>query len=138
MIVRWVGAFRSRLSEGLESSLKFEITQRERKVVAAERLKNGRSEIRARVGLLVKNRSIVRKFSGDVYSEYRSNGKLRKNRKEGMAMSSHTEVWCKSDFCGIVVKRGVSELSMEIVQKVGREFNLPILRLTKDGRLVPM
>ena len=133
MIVRWLGAFGR--SKDLESSLEWELTQTEKTAVSAERLIKGKSFIsHASVGLLVKNRAILRKFYSDMYSKYRKNGKLCATRRQNEAQSRHTECYVRADYVAIVIKKQVSDDIVEICKKTG----LDVLRLTRDGRLVNM
>jgi hypothetical protein len=138
MIIRWLGAFRKSNSNGLLDSLVWETSQNDRTALAAERLVKGKSRIHgSKIGLLVKNRSLLRKFSGDVWSEYDPDtGKLIKTRHEHSAYSSHTECFVRPDYCGIVVKRGARERATETARAFAQSHGLPLLRLTRDGRLV--
>ena len=131
MIVRWLGAFRRKGT--LEEALNWELTQAP-SAVAAERLINGKSEIRhARIGLLVKNSAVLRKFRSDIWSEYR-NGKLVATRREGYAHSRHTECWVQPVYIAVVIKGKVSDQALQACRNTG----LPLLRLTRDGRLVAL
>lgn len=137
MIIRWLGAFCHRGS--LLDSLRWELTQTSRQVVAAEKLKKGRSLIsHARVGLLVKNSALVRKYNSDVYSRYNKVGKLKKCRNEGEAFSSHTECWVKPYFVGIVVKNLNKILNKALcdIVKCHEEFRIDVYQLTRDGKLI--
>lgn len=138
MIIRWLGAFRKGNSNGLLDSLKWEISQADRSAVAAEQLVRGKSQIHhAKIGLLVKNRALLRKFSGDVWSEYDPiTNKLIKTRHEHSAYSDHTECFVRPDYCGIVVKRGARMGAIETARAFAKSHGLPLLRLTRDGRLV--
>lgn len=133
MVIRWLGAFRKQGS--LEDSLKWELTQAP-SAVAAERLINGKSAIHhAKIGLLVKNAAILRKFRSDVWSEYRNgSGKLVKTRREGFANSKHTECWVQPVYLAIVIKGKVSDQALQACRNTG----LPMLRLTRDGRLIAL
>ncbi len=130
MIIRWLGAFRKRGS--LEEALKWELTQAP-SAVAAERLIKGKSAIyHAKIGLLVKNSALLRKYRSDVWSEYNENGKLVRTRREDGAHSCHTECWVQPHYLAIVIKGKVSDQALQACRNTG----LPILRLTRDGRLV--
>ena len=131
MVIRWLGAFRKNGS--LEEALKWELNQTAVSALTAERLPKGRSAIHhARVGLLVKNSAVLRRFRSDVWSAYRENGKLYATRKQGVAYSQHTECWVKPKYLAIVVKGKVSHEALQACIATG----LDVLRLTRDGRLV--
>ena len=132
MVIRWLGAFRRKGT--LKEALAWELTQAP-SAVAAERLIRGKSAIHhAKIGLLVKNSAILRKYRSDVWSEYRENGKLVATRREGYAHSRHTECWVQPIYLAVVVKGKVSDQALQACRNTG----LPILRLTRDGRLVAM
>ena len=135
MIIRWLGAFRHKGS--LSDSLKWELEQAETSALAAEKLYRGRSEIRkARVGLLVKNAAVLRRYYSDVWSKYNDKGKLVKTRHEGKAYSQHAECWVSPSYVGIVVKGTISPRAMRACVKASKQYGLDMLRLTRDGRLI--
>lgn len=130
MVIRWLGAFRKKGS--ITESLSWELSQSSVSALAAERLSKGKSAIRhAKVGLLVKNSAVLRKYRSDVWSEYRGN-KLIKTRKEGCAYSDHTECWVRPDYIAVVVKGRISDTALQACHETG----LDVLRLTRDGSLV--
>ena len=133
MIIRWLGAFGK--SNSFSESLEWELSQKEKSAVAAEKLAKGKSFIsHARVGLLFKNRAILRRYSSDVYSKYTDKGTLVTTRKEGVATSDHTECFVRPDYCAIVVKGAVSKQ----VLRACFESKMDVLRLTRDRRLVAL
>ncbi|MCW7076391.1 MAG: hypothetical protein OCU18_03755 [Candidatus Syntrophoarchaeum sp.] len=137
MVIRWLGAFNTnRKNRGLYSALCFEIEQSRRKHVAAERLRRGRSMIRhAKVGLLVRNSAIVKKFRSDVFSEYNRNGTLRKTRAQDVAWSGHTEVFCRPEYLGVVLKSTkISQTALRAVQKFAEKYNAPVFFLNPGTR----
>lgn len=135
MVVRWMGAFGKK--GRLESSLGWELTQASVRALSAERLVGGRSKIRhARVGLLVKNRAILRRYRGDVWSIRRSNGVLIKTRDQDNVFGGHTECFVRPDYAGIVIKGTISAQALRACTEAAAEHNLPLLKLTRDGRLV--
>jgi len=137
MIIRWLGAFRkNRESRGLYSALCFEIKQIQRKHIAAEKLQHGRSFIQhAKVGLLVKNSAVVKKYSGDVWSEYNSNGTLRKTRRPDIAISNHTEVFCRPEYLGVVLKSTkISQTALQAVSRFAAEYSCPVFYLNPGTR----
>ncbi len=136
MIVRWMGAFNKKASLG--KALVWELTQTEKKALAAENLKKCGSSINhALVGLLVPQSAVLRKFRSDVWSEYR-NGTLVKTRREGDAKSQHAECWVKPHFVGIVLKspHRISPHVLKTCEVIARKYGLPIYVLTRDGRLI--
>ena len=137
MVIRWVGAFRKCNSCGLSESLYWELAQTEKKALSAERLAKGKSAIHAKVGLLVKNNAVIRKFRSDVWSEYRENGVLAKTRKEGEAFSSHTECFVRPDYAGVIIKGKVTEKTEAACRQISERFGIALLKLTRDGRVVP-
>lgn len=138
MIIRWLGAFgkNGSVSESIDYEMKPAVDLR-----CAEIVKKGaRSRINRGIGLLVKNRAVVRSFSSDVYS-VRDGKRLRQTRSEGDAYSAHTEAWVRLEFIGIVVK-SKSQLNHPIPQKIllavaqaADKHNLPVFRLRKNGTL---
>jgi len=137
MIIRWLGAFRHKGS--LSDSLKWELEQTDTSAVAAEKLVRGRSEIKkARVGLLVKNSAVLRRYYSDVWSKYNDKGKLVKTRREGKAYSRHAECWVSPSYIGIVVKGTISPRVLRECVKASKKYGLDMLRLTRDGRLIAM
>lgn len=110
-------------------------------VVCAERLVKGRSYIaHARVGLLVRNNAVVRKFSGDVWSYVdQASGRRKQSRRPEDALSQHTEVWVQPDYIGVVVKRGLKHISAEaasVVASFALRHNKRVFVLTRDGKLI--
>jgi len=72
MYIRWLGAFRK--SGNLHESLLWEMEHCHREV-AAEWLQSGHSLIsHARVGLLLSNRAMIRRYRTDVWSEPTESG----------------------------------------------------------------
>jgi len=139
MIVRWLGAFDYRAS--LRESITWELTQKVRPVVAAERLRRGKSYIHhAKVGLLVANKAVVRRFTSDVWSVYRR-GKLIPTRKQAPPQLArqndwHAECFVRPLFIALVVKGKISNSAWDAVKWAARHHRLDILRLTRDRRLV--
>lgn len=135
MVIRWMGAFGKKGS--LESSLGWELAQASVRALSAEKLVGGRSKIKhARVGLLVKNRAILRKYRGDVWSIRRSNGVLVKTRNQDHVFGGHTECFVRPDYTGIVIKGTISAQALQACVRAAEKHNLPLLKLTRDGRLV--
>jgi len=135
MIVRWLGAFRKQGS--LYDALVWEVTQTTRKHVAAERLQHGKSYIfHARVGLLVKNAAVVRRYRSDVWSEYTRTGALKKTRKEGNNWYAHTEVWARPVFLGVVLKdvRNISQSALQAVKRFTDKFEYDVFVLNPATR----
>ena len=131
MVIRWLGAFRKNGS--LVESLAWELNQTTVEALAAEKLHKGRSAIHhARIGLLVANRAVLRRYHSDVWSEYKDNGKLVPTRKQGKAYSYHSECFVRPDYKAIVIKGKITEQALQACRDTG----MTILRLTRDGRLV--
>ena len=133
MIVRWIGAYRNwknSLSEAIDHELCVPI----HRVRCAERLCRGRSNIRAKVGLLVKNSAIIKRFRGDVWSEPIGNGKLKATRKQTF-YPWHTECWVKPVYIGIVIKRHVKTQVWQTCVDACIRHNMPLFKLTKNGVL---
>jgi len=134
VVIRWLGAFRKKAD--LQASLTWELTQTELSAVAAEKLVKGCSAIyHARIGLLVANRAILRRYSSDVWSTYR-NGKLVPTRKEGKAWSEHTECFVRPIYKAIVVKGKITDQALQACLTISIAYKIPFLRLTRDGKLV--
>lgn len=138
MLVRWLGAFGKK--SGIVESIDFEMTPAS-DLRCAEIIKKGQqSEINRGVGLLVKNKALVRKFKSDVYSA-RVGKRLRQTRSEGDAWSKHAEAWVRPDYVGIVIKsksglnRAIRQKIMLAVYNAAIKHNLPVFRLRKNGTL---
>jgi len=134
MIIRWLGAYRK--NRELYSALCFEIEQSQRKHVAAERLQHGQSFIKhAKIGLLVKNSAVVRKYKNDVFSEYCKNGTLKKTRRPDQAGTEHTEVFCRPEYLGVVLKSTkISQSALRAVERFCTEYSCPLFFLNKSTR----
>ena len=137
MIIRWLGAYR-RGGESLAESFQWEFRQTGRKILAAERLQNRRSRMHngATVGLLVPNRAVVRRFSGDVWSEQR-NGHLRATRSQEGGSHSPWEAWVRPEYIGIIIRKPISGQGAVAIRDIAEKTGLPVLRLTRDGQLIP-
>lgn len=137
MLIRWLGAFGK--SEGLESSLQYELAPAS-DLRCAEIIRKGNpSEIRAAVGLLVPNKALVRRYRSDVYA-VRDGKRLRQTRPEGAAYSKHAEAWVRPDYIGIVIKSReqsgtLSPATWEIIRATATDHDLPVYRLTRAGEL---
>ena len=131
MVIRWLKAYgRRRVS--LSEALKYELSL-EHSIMCAEKLVGGKSTIGSKVGLLVKNTAVVRRYKGDVYSSVNHNGRRVRGRRP---KNTHTEVWVRPEYIGIVCKRNTKKHHLETVKKAGRKYGLPVFLLTRDGRLV--
>lgn len=135
LFVRWLGAFRAH-GGNLNDSLVYEMNRQDE--VAAEIIDNSGSNIHhARVGLLVDEAAVIKKFNGDCWSEYDSNGRLYKTcnpRRNNNA--TWREAWVAPKYTGIVVKG--KDLPKRITRTIvwaSKEYGLPIYRLTKRGEL---
>ena len=138
--VRWLGAF-ARHSTSLHESLQYELGKESaHEEAACEWIKKGeRSHIHQKVGLLVPRHSIIRRFPGDVWSEYDEDGRLHTTQRPNR---SHTECFLtrKNGFAGIVVKgRYVGEGYHNLPKKVksavaffARKYSLPVYDLGGD------
>lgn len=82
----------------------------------------------------MKGSALLRQYAHDVYSLYDAKGRLRATRAENKAESAHRECFIRPDYLAIVIKGTVSELALQTCRATGRDM----LRLTRDGRLVPM
>ena len=131
VVIRWLGAFGK--VGTLKESLSWEVSQTDRTALAAEKLRKGKSAItHARVGLLVKNRAILRRYNSDVWSVYNKRGRLKATRGEGQTESTHTECFVRPDYAAIVVKGKITDQALQACRDTGLE----LLRLTRDGRLI--
>lgn len=132
-IVRWIGAFGR--GDSLEASLSFEIARSSAHEVCAEDTKNG-SYISAKIGLLVKQTAVIRRFHGDVWSVTdEKTGRLVKTRNP---VSTHSELWVNPIFTAIVVKNGVSDSNLKIARDFADAHGLKFLGITKKGRVFDM
>lgn len=137
MVIRWLGAYKKKSDRrySLSDSLDHEFGHRGGTVVCAEKIRRGqRSEIRhAHVGLVVHNRAVVRRFKGDVWSVIdRYTGKRVKTRKP---VDTHTEVWCRPEYVAIIVDAKISRRAWRACRDAARRYGVPVLRLTKDGKV---
>ena len=139
MIIRWLGCYGK--NGNLAESFVFEFNSAQ-KALCAERLLKSKGyqpgvPERVRVGLLVKNSAVVRRFKEDVFSVRNQQGYLRKTRKGCGGFGSHTEVWVLPQYCGIVVRgkwASISRESQAIVSETARKHNLPVFVLA-NGQL---
>lgn len=138
MYIRWLGAFSGNNHTGsansLLDSLSFELDRDAQQECCAEIIKKGvGSQIsHARIGLLVDNKAVNRKFAGDVFSVKREDGKLQRTRKP---INTHTEAWVNPFFTAIVVKGEVLSSTMAEVRTFAKEKGLKVLYLNRMGRL---
>ena len=111
--VRWIGAFGK--GSTLSDSLNFEIYTCDRDV-ACEICKGYTSRIsHAKIGLLLDNCAIIKKFNGDCWSK-NNNGMLYMTRNPKYA-SRHLEAWARPNYKGIVVK-SVRKVSTEAFRQI--------------------
>lgn len=129
MVVRWLGAFRKRGT--LHESLAHELNRDPSEKVAADPRYRNKRVNHARVGLIVHNRAIRRKFNGDVWSEY-FNGTLNRTRAPQEVPESHGEAWVHPVYVAIAVNGKISKKSWKTVQWFSETYNLPIRRLTGE------
>lgn len=132
MIVRWLGAFGK--GADLKSSLYWELAINHEEV-AAEPLhgfyvKNGDLDYassidHAKVGLILKRSSLIKKFNGDCWS-IKQDHKLVKTRNP-RASTAHNEAWVRPDYVAIIIKGPISEGAFIIIEEMAAQFNLPIL-----------
>lgn len=142
MYVRWLGAFRTE-GYSLKESFLYEMTRTSD--VACEHFKS-KSEVRARVGLLVKPSAVYKHYDGDVWSEYDHKGNLHPTRKPWQAYSKHTECFAKPEYTGIVLeKRSFKDLQkrnrLEIIEflkeyEASTGIKLPVYKIV-NGKLIP-
>lgn len=136
MVIRWLGAFRHKRTYSLDESLNYELSNY--KVVAAEQLQNGRSYISAKVGLLSANKSVLKRFRQDVWSEYSKNGILKPTRKQNddEVYSHHQECFIKQgNYLAIVIQGKVKEGTMQTCKQIACKFDLKLVKLSK-GKLI--
>ncbi len=129
MIIRWLGAFGKNGS--LQDSIQFELNRDSE--VAAELLKNKSLISHARIGLLVKNSAVVKKFDGDCWS-VREDGGLVKSRNPKTARSQHKEVWAKPNYIGLVVKSRITKSAFKEIKYIASIYNLDLFKF-KSGDL---
>ena len=128
MLIRWLGAFAK--GGTLAESLHYERNRATTDEVAAEYVRKGVSEIQhAKVGLLVSNKALVKKFNGDCFS-VKEDGKLVKTRNPKNAGSQHIEAWVNPVYLGVVLKGEISKLAFQTIINAG----LPVFIL-KGGKL---
>lgn len=135
MIVRWLGAFRKGAGN-LHDSLLAELTGQVGFELAAEPLQHGKSFVPGNVGLLAKRSALVKKFTGDVWSERHPAGNLEKTRRPAQAKSRHEEAWIRPDFAGIVVVDwgNLGGQTRKTVEYFAKRFEIPVFQLQK-GKL---
>jgi len=136
MIIRWLGAYPHRKYKyTLSQALDWELSTSNRRPVAAERLIRNKSRIKhAHVGLVAKNSAVVKRWKGDVFSR-KKEGRMVATRKP---RNTHTEVWMKPVFCGIIIDGRISEYALKQCQDAAKKFEVPLLRLTRDRKVVKM
>lgn len=155
MLVRWLGAYGA--SASLADSLAWEITQRERQVVA-ERVQRGHywrmvtltgGRVRevgeawgqgfifhARVGLWIDGAAVIRAFPRDVWSRVDENGRLYATRS---GSPSHSEVFCHPGHVkAIIVKDHPSTMKPDTLRAIRDvaivRHGLPVFYLSKRGK----
>lgn len=133
LLIRWLGAFRGR-PHGLETSLRWEICQREREV-SAERLEVYRnyrvpiaeSRIRSWVGVGISPQAVIRGYRGDVWSFCDDEGRLHASRR---AVRTHSEFFCRPGYVNCIwVKVPLGRMRPEIagaIKTVAAQFSLPV------------
>lgn len=134
MYIRWLGAFRKNGS--LSEAIAFETTRATD--VACERLQNGKSFVnQARVGLLVDPKAVYKRFDGDVWSEYTSDGRLYTTRKGYEASSKHQEAFAKPVYTGIVIKNAsfatLKYTARAEILAAHELYALPVYKLVKGS-----
>jgi hypothetical protein len=140
MIIRWLGAFGH--GSDLQESINFELSRST--IACAEEVKKGANSgmhPHIRLGLLISQSGIVRRWSSDVWSEYKANGKrLRKTRDEGEAYSGHNEIWVNPNHViGFILRAGgpaISASSLNIIKLASKKYRLPIYKLNRAGELL--
>ena len=138
MIIRWMGAFRSR-NVGIEEALRFELTSAQNAEVAAEVIQPGDSTDMPKhvdIGLQVEHSATVRRFNSDVFSEKGENGKLRCTRGQN-SFTHHREAFCNPVYKRIVLKGHPSRIAkkdIEAVKKISLEFAIPVAFMS-NGKL---
>lgn len=125
LYVRWMGAFRGRMSMNLADCLAFEFSGTRQ--FATESIicshKRGKSWLASRTrtqfGVLYDSSDIVAKFSGDVWSEVSKNGSLIRMGTQNHH-SDHTECWTRkgSTPCGIVLPDTWGGLKSSVLKKI--------------------
>jgi len=108
-------------------------------ILSAERLRHGQSHVHSSlVGLLVKNKAVVRRYRTDVWTVQRGHA-LRPTRREWESYSCHTECLVRPQYAGIVVKspsrRKISAQALQACMEIANRYNLPLLYLSKGGHL---
>ena len=137
MVIRWLGAYGK--GKSLADSLSWELSQTERKVLSAEKLSKGHSRIGCLVGLLTTNKAVVRRYNSDVYTVKKGHA-MRATRPEGIS-TYHTEYLIRPCYKAIVVKysryQKISKQALQACLETSKTYNLPILYLSKGGKLHP-
>lgn len=142
MIVRWLGCFAGK-EYTLSQQLRHELSEvSPHKALCAERLQKEyefapQVPSRAKIGLLVKNRAVVRRFRSDVYSVRNTSGCLKRTR-EHSEYSTHTEVWVLPAYCGIIVRKSWKSLphnDQETIREAALKYSLPIYVLCNGKQL---
>ena len=132
MIIRWLGAFAK--TGTLAESIQYECNREVTDEVAAEYVNKGISQIaHAKVGLLIANKALIKKYNGDCWSVL-EDGKLVKTRNPKHAGSTHKEAWANPVYTAVVIKDRISKQAMMEVKHLASINNLPVLTL-KGGQL---
>ena len=150
MIVRWLNLFRSKFS--LDESLEWELGSTDEGVdVPAEKL--SRRETNGRyvtnigdtfIGLIAKNSAVRKRWKVDVWSYMGRNGRHLRRSKLFPDPTYYSEVWIRksrASYVGILVRsplRKVFEFDWEDIELASERFGIPILLLTRDGKIVPI
>jgi len=129
--VRWLGAFGK--GSSLLKSLHYEVARDSNGEVAAELLRDGKSQIRhARVGLLVSQKAVIRRFDCDVWSRPVGTKSVRLKANRTKAFSEHAECFCRPEYTGVVVKNyaGMKKDIKKGILWFAKKNNLPVYELT--------
>ena len=128
MIVRWLGAYRKRSGSTLRDALEWELTGGSGKTPVCATTGTIR---RARVGLLVRRRAVVRKWRADVYS-IRRRGRLVATVSEGFRRPYYDEVWVRQDYSGIIIRGKISWQALATCREMADKYGLKIIRVKDD------
>ena len=142
--VRWLGAFGKAGSLG--ESLNWELTQTERRELAAERIFYDPYNncwwsgiAHTRVGLLVKTVAVVKTFHGDCWSvPFEGDGVyLRKTRNPRSSSEHHEECWIRPQYVAIVVVgwKSLAESTRHTVAECACKYGLPVVELHSLRRI---
>jgi hypothetical protein len=129
MKIRWLGAYKAGAS--LYEALRYEFSANDEVCAMDSR---DQKPHWAKVGLVMKNKSVFKRHNGDVWS-VRENGMLTATHK---AVATHREYWCRNgakNIIAVIVELPISEKAFGELIRFVEETGVNVYN-TKTGKVV--